>query len=248
MLDDIIELYTTLTGKQISDNLLPQYEAWARRALAELEGKLGWSLAGVSNVNVLGVSPRGCDCDIDKSKLLDAPEKKGEYRFFSFDTKKPNLHVDPFKKVHAVYFCRVVDTEDESSQNIDTIILKEIKPTSPKYMTPKFGKYIQACQEMTICQAACEKSCTQCSAILVDADWATLDDLEDVLGPLLCDYIDWMAEGGMESRGLQSESVDGHSVSYRGWNYTQPYLNPINSEVIQFWAGPYGMLSRKRVW
>lgn len=137
MLDDIIKIYTITSGRTITEAARPQYEAWAARAIAELESRLGWSLAGVSNVNVLGVSPRGCDCDIEPSKLLEAPKKIGSYRFFSFDTKQPFVHIDPFKKVNAVYLCRVVpSTEPLSSEsdadNINVTILKTIKDYAPR--------------------------------------------------------------------------------------------------------------------
>lgn len=253
MLDDIIKIYTITSGRTITEATKPQYEAWAARAIAELESRLGWSLAGVSNVNVLGVSPRGCDCDIEPSKLLEAPEKIGSYRFFSFDTKQPYVHIDPFKRVNAVYLCRVVpSTEPLSSEsdadNINVTILKTIKDYAPRYTKPNFGRFIKACQEMTICQATCERSCTECSAILVDADWITFNDIKDMLAALICDYIDWLADDGPASRGLQSEVVDGHSVGYRGYNYVLPYLNPADASVIQMFVGPYGMVDKKRIW
>lgn len=253
MIDDIITLYQTFTGKTVTDAMRPQYEAWAARALAELESRLGWSLSGTSNVNVLGINPKGCDCDVEPSELIDAPVQVGSYRFFSFDSKQPNVFTDPFKKVHAVYICRIVAdkipySSESDADNVNVMILKEVKDYSPRYLNAKFGKYVKACQEMTLCQAFCEKGCSECTAILIDADWITFDDIKDQIGVLLCDYIDWLANDGPATRALQSESVDGHSVSYRGYQYILPYQNPADAAVIQMFAGPYGMFAKKRIW
>ena len=249
MLDDIITLYKNLTGKTIPVNLEPQYEAWGKRAIVEIENKLGWSFSGVSNINVLGCSPNGCDCDIDVSKLTEAPKKRGEYRVFNFSDKQPFAWTDPFKKVHAVYLCRVEPEGINIKTNSgDVVILKQIKDFAPRYFSADFGKYIKACQEMTLCQQLCEQSCTECTALLVDADWMTGDDLPNELGYLICDYMDWMAEGGPANRTLKSESVDGHSVSYADWREAEPLINPSDAAIIALYTGPYGMVDRKNIW
>lgn len=249
MLDNIITLYKTLTGKNIPTNLEAQYQAWGNRAIIEIENKLGWSFSGASNINVLGCSPSGCDCDIDASKLDPAPEKRGEYRAFNFDDKQPYVWTDPFKKVNAVYLCRM----EPEGRNIktkagDVVILKQITNFSPRYFSADFGKYIKACQEMTMCQQFCEQSCTNCSALLVDAEWMTGENLPSELGYLICDYMDWMAEGGPASRALRSESVDGHSVSYADWEDSEPLTNPSDANILLQYTGPYGMVSRKNIW
>ena len=249
MLDKIIQLYQDLTGKKIPESQLPIYQAWANRAIKELEGKLGWSFETPSPVNILGCTKGGCDCDIDVSKLAEAPEVKGSCRFFSFSSKQPFVHTDPFTKVHAVYLCRVEpEGINITSNDGDVVILKKIEKFAPRYFSGTFGKYIQACQEMTICQQMCNQDCTNCTALLLDADWLTLENVPDELLYLICDYIDWMATGGQANRGLKSESVDGHSVSYRDLKDTLPYLNPSDATVIQLYAGPYGMVGRKLIW
>lgn len=249
MIDKIIEIYQNLTGKKIPTTQLPQYQAWALRAVKELENKLGWSLDPAVSVNIIGSTKNGCECDIDVSQLAKAPEVKGSCRFFSFSTKQPFVHTDPFTKIHAVYLCKVepeglkITTNDN-----DVVVLTKIVKFAPKYFNAQFGKYIQSCAEMTICQEVCNADCTNCSALLVDADWLTIDNLPDELAYLICDYIDWMSNGGPANRGLRSESVDGHSVSYRDWKETVPYLNPSDSAIILLYAGPYGMVDRKLIW
>lgn len=249
MLDNIIKLYQTLTGKTIPEPLIPTYKAWAKRGVIELENKLGWSLSGVSNVNVLGCSPSGCNCDIDASKLTEAPEKRGEYRFYSYSDKQPYVITDPFTKIHAVYLCRVEPEGPKiKSETGDVVILKQVKDFTPRYINPNFGKFIKACKEMTVCQQFCNNDCTDCAAILVDGDWANIDNLPDELAYLLCDYLDWMAAGGPQNRGLRRESVDGHAVGYGDWQLMEPYFFPANSAIIQLYAGPYGMVDRKNIW
>ena len=163
MFDNILTLYTKMTGKQIPKALEPQYLAWSRRAILELENKLGWSFDNTSNVNVLGYSANGCDCDIDGETLGEAPEKIGEYRFFSFNDKQPFVMIDPFKKVNAVYLCRVEPEGPRiKTTNGDVVILKQIKDFTPRYFNQRFGKYLKACREMTACQEFCGQSCTNC--------------------------------------------------------------------------------------
>ena len=250
MIDEILTLYTELTGKQIPENLVPQYSAWARRAVAELESLLGWSLSGESHVNVIGTSKQECSC-FDSSDLGDAPQKIGTYRIFNFDDRSPLVATDPFKKINAVYFCRVLPEHTLASESdadlINTVILKEISKFAPRFTNAKFGKFIEACNEMTVCQATCKRACTNCSALLIDANWLTFDDIKDMIGLLLCDYIDWMAADGPTTRGLQSESVDGHSVGYRDFGFVLPYQNPSNAAIIQTLVGPYGISNRKYI-
>lgn len=249
MLDNIIKLYQASTGKTIPEHLLPIYKAWAQRAVFELENKLGWSLSGVSNVNVLGCSPNGCNCDIDASTLTEAPEQRGTYRFYSFENKQPYVMTDPFTKIHAVYLCRVEPEGPKiKSETGDVVILGNIKDFAPRYIDPKFGKFIKSCHEMTVCQQFCNNDCLNCTALLIDGDWATIDNLPDELVYLLCDYIDWMATGGPQNRGLRRESVDGHAVGYGDWRLIEPYYNPANAAIIQLYAGPYGMVDRKNIW
>ena len=250
MLDKVIEKYILLTGKKITEAQKPQYEAWALRAIRELEVKLGWPIEGRSNVTVKGCTKGSCDCDIDESQLEEAPEKVGEYRFFNFNSKTPFVQTDPFKKVHAVYLCRVEpEGRNIHSKEGEVIILTKVTDFAPKYFNGQFGKYIKACEKMTICQEVCNSNCTNCSAVLVDADWLTFDDLPDELLYLLFDYMDWMANGGVSSRGIRSESVDGHSVSYGSdWQLFEPYTNPTDAAIILAYSGPFGMVDRKLIW
>ena len=249
MLDNIITKYQTLTGKIVPEALGPQYQAWGNRAVIELQSKLGWSFSGVSNVNVLGCSPSGCDCDIDISKLTEAPEKRGEYRFYSFSDKQPYAMVDPFKKINAVYLCRVEpEGRNISTNNGDVVILKKIDKFAPRYFNADFGKFIKACKEMSLCQQFCERSCTECTALLVDGDWLGAEDLPDELWYLICDYMDWMAEGGASNRNLETEKVDGHEVSYgEAWHLMEPFTNPSAAEIIALYTGPYGMVDKKYI-
>lgn len=251
MSDKIIELYQKLTGKIIPPTQTEQYKAWAFRAVRELENKLGWSFKSTETINVLGCTRGGCgcECDIDVDKLDDAPTQKGSYRFFSFDAKQPFVHTDPFTKVHAVYLCRVEpEGKKITTNNNEVVILKKIEKFAPRYFNASFGKYIQACNEMSICQQMCETDCTDCAALLLDADWLDVDNVPDELLFLICDYIDWMASGGQATRGIRSESVDGHSVSYRDWAQSVPYINQSDITIIQLFAGPYGMVDRKLIW
>lgn len=249
MLDKIIELYQELTGKTIPEKQQPQYLAWGRRAIRELENKLGWSFDEPTPVEILGTTKGGCECDIDVSKLGEAPEIKGSCRFFNFDSRQPYVHTDPFTKVHAVYLCRVEpEGKNITSEDGDVVVLMKIEKFSPRYFNNTFGKHIKACKEMTICQQACNADCTNCAALLVDADWISADNIPDELGYLLCDYIDWMEGDGLVNRGLKSESVDGHSVSYRDAKEAEPYLTPSDMATISLYAGPYGMVDRKLIW
>lgn len=249
MLDEIVELYQTLTGKKVATQLIPQYMAWGRRAIRELENKLGWSFDSPTSVNVLGCTPNGCECDIDVSKLKEAPEEQGSFRFFPIDARTPFIHTDPFTKVYAVYLCKVEpEGINITSDDGDVVVMTQIEKFTPRYCNSTFGKYIQACEEVSTCQAICNQDCTNCSALLVDADWVSAGNLPDDLLYLLCDYIDWMANSGVANRNIKSESVDGHSVSYGNWQDSEPYLNPSDVAIIQLYAGPYGMVDRKLIW
>lgn len=250
MFDNIVTIYQDLTGRIIPENLVPQYTAWGRRAIRELENKLGWQFTRAAFINVLGCSASGCNCDVPKENLRPAPVQRGQYRVFNYDSKQPFVFVDPFTKIHNVYICRV-EPEGRfiTSENNDVVILKKIEKYAPRYFSNDFGKYIQACNEMTVCQEACDSGCTKCSAILVDGDWLDANSIPDELGFLICDYMDWMANGGIQNRGIQSESVDGHSVSYgRNLKEAEPYGNSTALTIIQQYAGPYGMANRKLIW
>ena len=170
-IDNIVTTYETLTGNKVPVNQIPQYKAWGRRAVRTLENKLGWQLERPSYINVLGVSPHGCNCDMAVDKLLPAPTQRGQYRTFNYNLKEPFVFTDPFTKIHNVYICRI-EPEGRfiTSDNNDVVILKKVQKYTPRYFTDDFGKYIQACEEMTACQNMCENGCTKCSAILVDAD------------------------------------------------------------------------------
>lgn len=250
MLDNIITIYQTMTGNIIPESQMPKYQAWGRRAIRELENKLGWQFDRSEYINVLGCSPSGCNCDISISGLRPAPTQRGQYRAFNYDSKQPFVYTDPFSKIHNVYICRI-EPEGRfiTSDNNDVVILKKVEKYAPRYFNDDFGKYIQACEEMTACQSQCENGCTKCSAILVDADWLDSRTVPDEILYMICDYIDWMANGGVASRNVSSESVDGHSVSYGNNGVKiEPYENATDSAIIQQFAGPYGMANRRLIW
>lgn len=250
MFDNIVTIYQNLTGKTVPEAMVPQYKAWGRRAIRALENKLGWQFTRSEYINVLGCSPQGCNCDVVAEKLRPAPVQRGQYRVFSYDSKQPFVATDPFLKVHNVYICRV-EPEGRfiTSENNDVVILKKIEKYAPRYFSDDFGKFIQACDEMTVCQEACDSGCTKCSAILVDADWLNYTNMPDELGFMICDYMDWMANGGVSNRGISSEKVDGHEVSYgNNWMQTEPYTNSNDLAIIQQYAGPYGMANRRLIW
>lgn len=250
MLNNIITIYQTMTGNTVPTAQIPQYTAWGRRAIRELENKLGWQFDRTAYINVLGVSPSGCNCDVAESALKPAPTQRGQYRAFNFNEKQPFVMTDPFIKIHNVYICRI-EPEGRfiTSDNNDVVILKQIEKYSPRYFNNEFGKSIQSCEEMTACQRACEGGCTKCSALLVDADWCSTSNAPDELKYLICDYMDWMANGGVATRNVKSESVDGHTVQYGNDGVKiEPYENSTDSVIIKQYAGPYGMADRKLIW
>lgn len=249
MLDDIVEIYQEYTGVTVPRNLIPQYRAWGRRAIRALESKLGWQFESTVNINVAGVNPGGCNCDTNRNNLLPAPSQRGTYRVFNFSDKQPFVFVDPFTKIHAVYICRIEpEGRFVQSDDNDVVILQQVDKFAPKYFNGTFGKYIESCEEINSCSASCERGCTECTAILVDADWISNENAPDEVVYMICDYIDWMANGGVASRNVESETVDGHSVKYGGDSLaSEPYQNPSDLAIIQQYVGPYGMANRKLI-
>ena len=251
MLDKVIIEYEKYKGKKISPLQLEQYKAWAARAIRELENRLGWPFSPEGTVTVLGQTKYGCECDVDKSSLAPAPTPRGVYRFFSFNTKQPFAIVSPFAKIYAVYLCRVEpEGKKITSNKNEVVILQKINNFAPRYFNNRFGKYIQSCNdEVSACQERCNSDCTTCATLLVDAEWLDFNNVPDELLYMIFDYIDWMAGGGYANRGIKSESVDGHSVSYSSdWKETTPYVNPSDAQIIALYAGPYGSVDRKFIW
>lgn len=247
MIDKILEAYERLTGRTLSPEQRAVYVPYAMRAVRMLESRLGWALDNPPEAEVAGMTKNGCDCS-SAMNIEDAPDAMGKYRYFPLDTRKPNIHIDPFKKVHNVYLCRVQSASDElGTVGGEAIILAKITNFTPIYFGT-FGKYVKACREMTACQQTCNSNCTNCASILVDADWMGIDDLPDELLFLICDYIDWVANDGLATRAIKSESVDGHSVSYGSWITTAPYNHSNDTAIIKLYTGPYGAVNRKLIW
>lgn len=251
MIDKVLELYQEYTGQILSEAQKEMYAPYALRAVRMLEQKLGWPLDGGSDVvEVLGVAKQGCTCTefpIDILNLNNPPEKKGIYRLFPLDTRKPNLLTDPFKRLNHVYLARVDMTQNGPNGNTGAVILQTYTDITPVFFMGNIGKYIKTCHQMNACQQACNSNCTNCASVLVDADWMTIDDLPPALILLMCDYIDWVAEGGLANRWIKSESVDGHSVSYGAWITTAPYQHSSDAAIIRSFMGPYGSTNRKYI-
>lgn len=129
--------------------------------------------------------------------------------------------------------------------NCAVILADVTTEISPTFFPATIGRYIKSCARLNACQRACQPHISKCAMLLVDADWVTIDDLPGDILYILFDYIDWVAEGGLENRTIRSESVDGHSVSYGSWFTTAPYLNSADAAVIRGYMGPYGALNRK---
>lgn len=249
MIDKVLDLYQEYTGKVLSETQRETYAPFAMRAIYMMASRLGWPLDGGSDaVDVIGVSTHGCACDIFSRDLGEAPTKVGIYRMFPLDSRLPNVLTDPFKKVNHVYIARVaMETENDDETKNGAVILKEVTDVTPIFFQGNCGRYIKACHQMSACQQACEPSCTNCASLLVDANWITIDDLPPELIFLLCDYIDWVADGGLESRSVKTESVDGHSVSYGSWLSTAPYYNGADVAILKTYMGPYGAFNRKMI-
>lgn len=250
LLDRIVLVYQNLTGKVIPETQVEQYKLLGKRAIRALENKLGWQFDRPDYINVLGVSNKGCNCEIDFDDLSEAPEKVGQYREFSFSNKDSYIWVDPFKKINAVYLCRVnPEGIYEHTTMQDVVILGKINHYSATYFTGDFGKYVQSCKEMGACQDLCGNSCKKCTRLLIDAEWVTSADLPDDLLYLICDYIDWLANGGISGRGVKKETVDGHSVEYSNEGaWIEPYNNPVNKAIIDMYTGPFGMVNRQFIY
>lgn len=246
---DIITIYTEKTGKIIPESQKAQYEAWGRRAIAMLESKLGWPLAGGGNTEVIGVSKHGCSCekvDYKPEDLEPAPEAIGDLRILPMNKELMNLPIDPFKSVYRVYLARSIRSTEPSSKQ-KSVILKEVTKFEPKFHG-MFGRFLEGCQKVSPCSETCNNDCKNCVSILVDANWVTINDLPDDIIYILCDYIDWVAEGGLSSRNIQSEEVDGHKVSYGdAANNISPFETAENLAIILDYAGPFGRISRKYI-
>lgn len=249
MIDKILDLYQKFTGKVLSESQREIYAPYAMRAMYMMASRLGWPLDGGSDaVEVVGVSTNGCSCDNFSKNLADAPEKVGVYRLFPLNSHLPNILTDPFKKLNHVYIARIdLDAETGDVTMNGAVILKEVTDVTPIYFQGNCGRYIKACHQMSACQQLCEPNCTNCASLLVDAEWITIDDLPDTLIYLLCDYIDWVADGGLASRSVKTESVDGHSVSYGSWLSTAPYYNNADAAILKTYMGPYGAFNRKMI-
>lgn len=244
MLDTIIKFYTDTYGGVIPSGSEDLYSGYFKRAILALQARLGWQLEGNSKVELLGVNPGGCDCEIDLTKLDDAPKVEGKLRVYNFDAKLPNAPVDPFTQVHAVYICK---NEPTGSKENEVVILKRITDFQPVYFNSDYGKYIKACRTMLMCSSRCAASCTQCTSLLVDANWTEYPKLPQDLMFLLCDYVNWLAEGGIANSAITSESVDGHSVSYGNRKeWLTPFDTPDAVAIIGDFVGPYGNVNRRQ--
>lgn len=240
---DVITMYQSLTGKTIPQAQLTQYQSFGKRAVAMLESKLGWPLTPVDNVEIIGVAKAGCSCDkmqYGEGDLYPAPELAGTARVFSVNPKSKYVFTDPFKNVHGAYIVRSVLGENGKQS---FVVLKRVTKFVPKYNST-FGRYLEACQEMSPCMAMCSQQCTNCTSLLVDADWVTGDDLGDDIGFLICDFIDWLADDGIGKMSLKSEKVDGHEVTYGDSVIFNPYMMPASVKILSNYIGPYGDVGR----
>lgn len=251
MLEQLLTFYVESYGGTIPTGKGKLYQSYFTRAIAALQNKLGWQLTGETAISVLGISPSGCDCDIDLNALEPAPALAGQYRVFNFSNKEPNVLVDPFTKVHNVYICK---NEPEgqyiTSANNEVIILKRITNYTPRYFMGDYGKYIQSCPEMGACANMCQSDCSNCTSLLVDADWVAFPNIPQDFLFLLCDYLDWLLDGGVANAAITSESVDGHSVSYGNKQlFFTPFDTPDAIAIIGDFAGPFGKPNRKQyIW
>lgn len=220
-----IKKYTQLTGKTVSSSEEATFNATIRRTRAMLETLLGFTLKAQNLYNELGKSRLDCSClNVDTSNLLPADDEEGTYKLFSYNNLDRYFHVDPFKRVYKV---KLVYVQGDG----EFVTIKTFDNAKAQYGRDGIGNYIEKCLE---CMCTC--SCEDCVQLAVDADW--LDCYPDDILYLWCDMIDYQLDC---SKGLKSESIEGHSWTKA--DTRAPEELPHNVLLLKRYAGPYGSVA-----
>ncbi len=230
-----IDIYQTLTGITIKESQIPQFEASMNRAMILVQNALGYMFNYTPTFSEKGVSPRECDCPTDDSSLLPPEIISGEVKLFRYDVSDVQIRIDP---ASAIYAAKLIVPDKGDSERF--VSVKKIEKWIPKYNEQGWTTYIEKCEGWPFSLCGCD--CKNCVLLAVWGDW--IDVIPVDLQYLICDMITFFMNNNPLERGIKSESVDGHSVSYDN-SPTNPIDSPMYSSLIKKYMGPYSPYYKK---
>jgi hypothetical protein len=233
-----IQQYQTLTGRTVPQSQQASVTAQIRRAKADLERLLGWSLDKnkvlVNQYKEAGKTSTDFVCDWDDEDLSDPDAVVTAYRLFPYHENDIYLAVDPFTKLHAVKLVFMRSGEDGDGVTTHTFSDSEMRVV----IKNGFAKYIEKCDPCWWRCGAC--GCNDCVQLAVDADWLYADCLPDDLLYLWAD----MATYNLDcKKDIKRESLGTHS--YEKFDRSKPWETAEGITLIKKYAGPNGTGQRR---
>lgn len=209
-----IDLFSELTGLDLSECQLATFERAMKRAISFLENELGWTFDYESKYEELGKVKSVCSCPkflnkIDAESMIPADEVIGKIKLFPYDKKMSSLPIDPATNIY-----RVKLAVPMSGDGYKFITVKDLDNVMqrPLSKSQEVIRYIERCDTWPY-NCGCE--CPNCSVLAIDANW--LSEIPKELYEIFTELILYFMKHPYSLdvvRTIKSESVDGHSVSY----------------------------------
>lgn len=260
-----ISTFTELTGIEfITEEEIRSFNRALRRASRTLERYLGWSPIYRQMYTEVAVVNGGVGCPSEEqlaawrrrpsdSDLFHKPTSAvGQIKLFPYYPEDANYYIDPCTAVHSVKLVKILSGDDQEfmtvlemqpddwNQKVNNSFIVNRNPVI---------QWIEICSTPTTLPCRCDEG-KSCYMLAVDADWLRI--LNDDLLDFLSDLVLWHLQNSpsLEPRQLlNSESVDGHSVTYNN-----DMVKKSEDEVVQPWLavlkhyiGPYSSIYANRL-
>lgn len=258
--------FRSITGFDLEDETqIAMFNRANSRATRKIIQYLGWDPTYRTTYEEVGIAVNEGTCPTEEQLaqwqanpvtynfFSDPDVEVGTTKLFPYYPEDSNYFIDPCTAVHSVKIVKVVSSDVQQFMTV-----KKLSPddwnqkTNMGYMVSRKPviSWIEICKAPTTLPCECDDPHT-CYMLAVDADWVRElpEDLIYLLADLILFNMQHQPSLSAESTyAIQSESVDGHSVSY---NTSVTNINAKNTEdevmepyldMLKFYIGPYSIL------
>lgn len=254
-----VAIFQEMTGINLSESQLSDYERAYNRAVKFLSEELGWDFSYLVDEQTydyetgyieLGKTLSECTCPKqikNMDSLLPPDVVQGEVRIFPFSKDDSFILIDP---CYAIYTLKLVVplTGDEMKY----VTVKELENIMPNILPNRRGEYKDIIHYVERCDSwpkrICGCDCINCVMLAVDGKWCKdiPKQLFDILTQLILYFMKNPFSISEDSRLIKSESVDGHSVSYGDKSELDMLTESKNYlTLIRKFMGPYSPYNKK---
>lgn len=257
-----IDEFREITGLELEDEKeINMFNRANSRVTKKLESILGWNFKYRQSFEEVAISanPNACPTEEQLEQWQRDPEaypffkesegQIGDVKLFPYYPEDANYFIDPAQNVNKVSLVKVI-----SGSDYQFITVRELAPddwevkSNISFSTDKTPiiNWIEICKSPDSLPCTCANP-RSCYLLAVDAEWINKvpEDLKYFFADMIVNAM--RSQPTLDQFGtyaVQSESVDGHSVSYNH-NIKNPTLDDIveaNKGILSKYIGPYSPL------